>query len=244
MDVNQAKYLLATLPDDARVVDIGGGASPFSRADYVIDALPFRDRGALGEVQINCTPRYSEKTWIQLDLCDHRPWPFDDRFFDFATCSHLLEDVRDPIWICHELCRVAKAGYIEVPSRIVEQSLGVEHPRFAGFYHHRWLINSTNDTLEFRHKPHLLHSVNDAIVARVGINRVINPKYQVLVFHWSQSFNYREILEFDEETVVRELCGFARTARALPDLTVPSDRSCWERFKRWIYYRRLSRGRR
>jgi ubiquinone/menaquinone biosynthesis C-methylase UbiE len=177
-------------------------------------------------------------------LCDHRPWPFEDRFFDFATCSHLLEDVRDPIWICHELCRVAKAGYIEVPSRIVEQSLGVEHPRFAGFHHHRWLINLANDTLEFRHKPHLLHSVNDAIVARVGINRVINPKYEVLVFHWNQSFNYREILEFDEKTVVRELCEFARTARAIPDLTVLSDRSCWERFKRWIYYCRLRRGRR
>ena len=47
-------------------------------------------------------------------------WPFPDKTFDFVVCSHLLEDVRDPITVCRELCRVGKAGYIETPSRIRE----------------------------------------------------------------------------------------------------------------------------
>ena len=55
-------------------------------------------------------------------------------------CSHTLEDLRDPLWVCAELVRVAKAGYVEVPSRAAEQSRGWEHPRIAGLSHHRWLI--------------------------------------------------------------------------------------------------------
>ena len=134
MDLTNAKRLLAQIPDDAVVADVGGGASPFPRANYVIDAIPFDGRGygsdgnthkKLGETPV----RYDESRWIKVDLCDHRPWPFPDKFFDYVTCSHLLEDVREPIWICSELIRVSKAGYIETPSRIKEQTLGVENPR-------------------------------------------------------------------------------------------------------------------
>ena len=54
-------------------------------------------------------------------------------------CSHTLEDVRDPIWVCSEIQRVAKAGYIEVPSRLEEQSYGFQGP-WVGWGHHHWLI--------------------------------------------------------------------------------------------------------
>src|SRR5205807_366128 len=161
-----------------------GGTSPFPRADHVLDAVPFEKRASLGEIDLAGVRRYSKETWHQFDLCEHRPWPFQDGFFDFAVCSHLLEDVRDPIWICHELCRVAKAGYVEVPSRVVEQSLGVEHPCYAGYHHHRWLISKNGKDLEFRLKPHCLHSIQDAVVARVGAWRVINPVYAIETLYW------------------------------------------------------------
>ena len=51
-----------------------------------------------------------------------------DGFFDFAICSHTLEDVCDPVWVCEELARVAKAGYIEVPSRLEEQAWSFQGP--------------------------------------------------------------------------------------------------------------------
>lgn len=241
---SNALRLVRELGSTARVVDVGGGAKPFPRADYVIDALPFEGRAALGQVEVACEPRYTKDTWRKLDLCEHRPWPFPDKYFDYATCSHLLEDVRDPIWICSELCRVARAGYIEVPSRVVEQSLGVEHPSYAGYYHHRWLISCEGGCLEFRHKPHVLHAVHDAIVASVGTLWAINERYSITTLEWSDSFAYREVLEFDEDSVVDELCAFAREARRLPDLTVRCPRSCLGHLKRLAYYRRLRRGRR
>ena len=74
---------------------------------------------------------FTAATWIRQDICGGR-WPFDDHFFDFAICSHTLEDVRDPLHVCAELMRVAKAGYIEVPSRVKETCLGHERWNQAG----------------------------------------------------------------------------------------------------------------
>src|SRR5689334_2177711 len=99
MTSKHARRLIASLSPTAVVVDVGGGASPFPRADYVIDALPYDARETLGRLNVGIEPRFTRETWRQLDLCDRKPWPFPDKFFDFSVCSHLLEDVRDPIWI-------------------------------------------------------------------------------------------------------------------------------------------------
>lgn len=243
MNDQQAARIAGGLPEDARVVDVGGGAAPFWRADVVLDAIEYEAAGRLAKENGEQKPvRYSRDTWVQRDLCAREPWPFSDDEFDYAVCSHLLEDVRDPIWICSELSRIARAGYIEVPSRYVEQSRGVEHPRFAGYYHHRWLISSEQGELQFRHKPHSLHAIPDAIVADVGIRRAINPRYEVLTIDWLGSIDCREVLEFDEQRVVDELCSFAAASRSVPDLVVPRGRPLREQVKRAIYFRRLTRG--
>ena len=248
MDINNARRLLQTIPDNARVIDVGGGAAPFPRADYVIDAMPYGKRGAGSDgnihKQLEVTPRYSADRWIQKDLCDRCPWPIADKAFDFAVCSHLLEDVRDPIWVCSELRRIAKSGYIEVPSRVVEQAKGVENPCHAGFYHHRWLITRDHDRLEFRHKPHVLHSINDGIVIRLGPSKRINPAHAIVTLDWSGDFDAVEVLEFDEQQTISELCNFAATARLLPKLTVNVPMPPLQLIKRRIFYLRLALGRR
>lgn len=241
MDTLEQERIIRRLPMDARVVDVGGGAAPFPRADWVLDALPFDARGSLlGDNQR--AARYSRDTWVQLDLCERTPWPVPDRHFDFAVCSHLLEDVRDPIWICSELSRIARAGYIEVPSRVVEQSVGVEHPSYAGYYHHRWLISARDGRLEFRHKPHLLHSYREAIVARLSPGESIHGDHSVLRFHWSGDLRAVEVLQFNEADVARELRDFAQGARSLPNLTVAAPRPLGERVRRSVYYSRLALG--
>jgi hypothetical protein len=246
MDVKNAKRLLETIPDSAKVIDVGGGAAAFPRSDYVIDAAPFAKNGFGSDGNIHeklgVTPRYSADRWIQTDLCDRRPWPIADKAFDFAICSHLLEDIRDPIWVCSELSRIAKAGYIEVPSRVLEQSKGIENPRHAGYYHHRWLISRDQDRLEFRHKPHVLHSVNNAIVTHLGSGRRINPEHAIVTLDWIGGVEAVEILEFDEQKVIRELCDFAANARRLPKLTLKVPLPPFQLIKRRIFYGRLALG--
>jgi 2-polyprenyl-3-methyl-5-hydroxy-6-metoxy-1,4-benzoquinol methylase len=246
MNLANALRLADELPPDAMVIDVGGGAGAFPRADWVIDALPFDQAGAgsSGNIhkQMNIPPRYARERWIQADLCDRTPWPIADKQFDFAVCSHLLEDVRDPIWICSEISRIARAGYIEVPSRIEEQSRGVEHPRYCGYHHHRWLISLNGDTLEFRHKPHNLHSISNAVVTNLAVNERISQTHAICTLRWTDSLKATEVMEFNEGKLIAELCEFASSAKAQSGLASKVPMPFTDKLKRRVYRFRLLAG--
>src|ERR1700738_5157092 len=112
--------ILDAVGDGGRLLDVGGWAAPIKRADWVIDAMPYDTRAAFGYSVGSGPERYSAETWVRRDICDREPWPFEDNFFDFAVCVTTLEDVRDPVWVCDELSRVARAGYVEVPTILAE----------------------------------------------------------------------------------------------------------------------------
>ena len=140
------------VPEDGLVLDVGGWAKPLGRADWVIDLEPYETRGLYGQAG---DERFTADTWVQRDVCDREPWPFADGRFDYAVCTHTLEDLRDPIWVCRELQRVARAGYIEVPAVVEELTWGIQGP-WVGWSHHRWLCVPEDGGLTFVHKPHLL----------------------------------------------------------------------------------------
>ncbi len=149
--------ILDTLPRDATLLDVGGWAAPFNRATHVLDLMPYETRGAMGSYGPK-PERFGRRTWALRDICDHEPWPYPDDHFDFAICVTTLEDIRDPIWVCHELSRVARAGYVEVPTIEAELIFNVEgNGPFLGHEHHRWLCDVVDGTLVFTHKPHSLH---------------------------------------------------------------------------------------
>ncbi len=114
--------ILGSISEKALVLDIGGWAKPFGRADYVVDAFPYDTRGIGGGDGAE-SERFTRETWIVSDV--NRALPFSDKQFDYVTCSHTLEDIRDPLSLCGEIVRVGKAGYIEVPSRMIESVYGL-----------------------------------------------------------------------------------------------------------------------
>src|SRR5437870_11794806 len=118
-----AERILREVPADAVVLDIGAWGKPFTRADWVLDYMPYETRGLYGKDGED-PERFTADTWVIWDICDRRPFPFSDKQFDFVICSHTLEDIRDPVWVCSELNRIGKAGYIEVRSRLEEQCDG------------------------------------------------------------------------------------------------------------------------
>ena len=149
--------ILETLPEDARVLDVGGWAAPFRRATHVLDVEPYATRGALGGYGPP-PERFSEDTWVIHDMCAREPWPFADDFFDFSLCVTTLEDVRDPIWVCSELSRVSKAGYVEVPTVEAELMQYVpDQGPWLGHLHHRWFCDREGAGLVFWHKDHSIH---------------------------------------------------------------------------------------
>jgi hypothetical protein len=149
--------ILTMLADDALVLDVGGWAAPFRRATHVLDLEPYATRGILGSYG-DGPERFGADTWLMRDMCAREPWPFADDQFDFSLCVTTLEDIRDPIWVCSELSRVSRAGYVEVPTVEAElmhdvQGLGP----WLGHLHHRWFCDAEGDGLVFWHKDHSVH---------------------------------------------------------------------------------------
>ncbi len=202
--------LLARLADDALVLDVGGWASPLSRADWVIDLMPHATRGLY---RPDPEPeRFTAATWVQRDICAREPWPFPDDRFDFVVCSQTLEDIRDPVWVCEEIARVGRAGYVEVPSRLEEQAWGVEGP-WTGRSHHRWLCEIDRDRadIRFTFKFHVVHAepwfFPEGFAARLGDEQRIDWLW------WDGGFTARERVHMDPAELAAELEGFVREHR-------------------------------
>ena len=192
--------LLESIDPDAVVLDIGGWADPFARADWVLDLMPYETRGLYereGWVDPRSEPeRFSSETWIRRDICHHEPYPFADGSIDFVVCSQTLEDIRDPVWVCREMNRIARAGYIEVPSRLEEQSWGVMDNAGVGWPHHRWLIDVHDDGIEFVLKPHSLAARSDQHFPP-GFWERLPEGDRIRALRWEGRFSYRERIFVD-----------------------------------------------
>ena len=224
---NVQKLLAALTPADV-VLDVGGWACPFNRANWVMDAQPFSTRGfyrTFGGPPSQGGERewFTEQTWIQRDICDKRPFPFEDKQIDFAICSHTLEDIRDPLWVCAELVRVAKRGYIEVPSREWESSRGHEGARQVGLSHHRWLIDIGQNRLQFLMKYHTIHS-HWRFSFPASYRRSLPPERCVQWLWWEHSFDCEEVTIHGLPGIVRELERFVEVTHPYPAWRLAFDR--------------------
>jgi len=201
------RRILDTLPDDARVLDVGGWAVPFPRADWVLDLGAYATRGTWGYEGDPAAERFGADTWVQRDICDRTPWPFADDELDFAICSHTLEDVRDPVWACAELARVARAGYVEVPSRLEEQAWGLQGP-WTGWSHHHWLVDVDQDVgrIEFLFKHHVVHAPANRFAD--GFLDTLAPERRIQQLWWEGGFAARERILDTPEELDAELRGF------------------------------------
>jgi hypothetical protein len=200
---NHQEHVLDLIPGDATVLDVGGGLEPFPRADAVLDIEPYdaflaHSRNAEGPV------RFGREDWYSGDICHPEVWAqLPDDAFDFAVCSQTLEDVRDPLFVCAQLQRVARAGYIETPSRFRECAKSKETDVIAGWEHHRWIVDVEDGTLYFKHKNPLINHFD--YVGESRRQHVFNFCSQFLAIHWVGSFNYAERLQKGSPTETEDL---------------------------------------
>lgn len=232
------------------VLDVGRGQTAVSRANYVLDVQSWEVCRRLERwwpKERWPRPYFTNDTWIQRDMCSAEPWPFRDKQFDFVFCLGTLEDVRDPVRVCQEMVRVGKAGYMEMPTRILESMRGVERLRYVGHSHHRWLceFSGTEVSFLFKHaqlhlyprfhvtlcpwigRPRKSHTWTEAFdfIDSIfhGVNRWFrepNPKYRVNRLLWRDGFVVREKVLVDKDELEAELMEFRRRAMELKDLWV------------------------
>jgi hypothetical protein len=214
-----ADAILRRLHPDDVVVDIGGWGEPFPRANWVIDLMPYESRGLYGYEEHE-SERFTKDTWIQRDICDRDPLPFADKSVDFVICSHTLEDIRDPIWVCDEMRRIAKAGYIETPSRLEEQTFGVQGP-WVGWGHHRWLVEIVDGRLEFVFKHHVMCG-RESDRFPPEFLATLEREERVVAFWWENDFEAIERVFIEAEQLDRYLAQFVAKRRGREPLGLPN----------------------
>jgi hypothetical protein len=115
-------YIASVISDGAKVLEVGPGQVPFSKATHFVDYKP----GA------------------NIIMCDVQksPLPFPDKYFDFVYCRHVVEDIVYPFNFLAEMSRVGKAGYVETPSVVAELCRGIDGntPPWRGYNHHHWFV--------------------------------------------------------------------------------------------------------
>lgn len=203
------------LAPSARILDAGGWFEPFVQATHVVDVMPYETRG--GRLQPGPLPgeRFAKNTWHQADFMGPGfRLPYPDKFFDFSVCGHTLEDLPDPRGLLGELRRVSRAGYIETPSRLSEQTAG-RRDRMTGAQghpHHHWIVEAEGRRLLFSSKaaslrgPEHRHCVPLRTFESLEARQAASP---IQGFRWDQDFDW-DFLPEDEaarraEALVRSL---------------------------------------
>lgn len=156
-----------------KVVDIGGMVNGWT--SNIIDLLV--DKNTI-----------DTNNSMQIDICIFEEWQKllnyvkINGMFDYAICTHTLEDVYNPLITLDFLPKIAKAGVITMPSLRTELSK-VESNNWLGYIHHRWMFDIIDGKMLLIPKLELLSSL-------VGNSIKYIPSQEEIKYEWDASIPY------------------------------------------------------
>jgi hypothetical protein len=162
------------LDPNFRVIDIGGIAGGGWTSD-------------IADVIVDINAPFTDSRFINADICNESHWNFilnkvDVEKFDYAICSHTLEDVYNPYTALALLPRIAKAGIISMPSAYTELSR-IENTGWLGHIHHRYIFHPLN------HKIHVIPKIN-ALEFLVPNGLIFKKSFEEVRFEWFSDLEY------------------------------------------------------
>lgn len=129
---------LTSKPIKPTVIDIGASYNPWC-GDFITATVDMNEVGIPNIIQF----RGDMNNIIVWE--DVLKYVSENGKFDFCVCTHTLEDISNPIFVATMLSRVAKEGFVAVPSKYVESRHNGGPCR--GWLHHRWIFNVENDSI-------------------------------------------------------------------------------------------------
>ena len=130
--------------------------------------------------------------------------------------------MRDPLPALAELGRVCERLLIITPSRLLEQTRGIDHPLCCGFSHHPWIVYADAGGLVFRRKTAYLNFPGCHLWCPLG--KTLSVEDGTFVYSGGPVAG-RELAYWSGEQEVEDYRGFVRerAARGGPRL-VPDGR--------------------
>lgn len=156
-----------------KIIDIGGANSfAHGKLDALVDIR--QPQASANHVFIGDIDRPEIWDDILQHAVDHGQW-------DYAICTHTLEDINNPVYAASRIELIAKAGVIIVPSKY--QEFGRFSGNFRGFIHHRWIFDVIDGVLTAFPKINYIECMSDMPVN--GNNE--------LVIEWSGSIGMKQL---------------------------------------------------
>lgn len=107
--------------------------------------------------------------------------------YDFCICTHLLEDIAFPSFVCQMINKVALSGLITFPSKYKELSY-FESNTYRGYSHHRWIMTIKNSTILGFPKQGFIENLNWKEIT----NKLSNDNEELWVL-WSEKIKFNII---------------------------------------------------
>jgi len=178
-----------------RVIDVGG------------DKFGWTSRFA--EMIVDFNSPISSKTMC-LDICEEDSWQQliahvnTVGMYDYAICTHTLEDVYNPFLALKYLPKIAHCGVFTMPSITTELSRGeIENEGWIGYIHHRWIFDSIDGKMLIIPKLTVLEAISNE--ADVKYNKL----QAEIKFDWDKEIPYEifmnNFLGPDTGTVIEAL---------------------------------------
>lgn len=158
-----------------KIIDIGGATS---FADGYLDAIVDAQVPAARSEQY-FTGNINEPEvwqWVHQVAAKQGKW-------DYAICTHTLEDIINPGFVCKQIEQIAHAGLIIEPSKYRE--LSRFSGQFRGFLHHRWIFDVIDGVLTaFPKINYIEHEKFD------GMDKLL-PEREELIIEWEGRIDLR-----------------------------------------------------
>jgi|TARA_B110000444_G_C18669276_1_gene514489 hypothetical protein len=176
---NQKKWLQKN--SHLKILDLG-----CSLVNYWPEANHFADIDDFSEGFKKLNLNYTQ-------IFPNKKLPFKDKEFDYVILSHVMEHIPNLIEFKNEIERIAKAGYIELPTKLNDNIVfGCDEE----IYGHKWWFEFDDDNQCLLYTPK-----KDAIEKFLSVAQVWKfQKYYedsfILQFYWNEKIDLKERAEF------------------------------------------------
>ena len=179
-----------------RVLEVGGGHNPHPASQIIVDKFANDNTHRSGDIKVLKHQQFIEGDGENL--------PFKDKEFDYVICCQVLEHVENPEKFLQEQFRVAKKGYIEIPSLLGERLSPKDSHKWVMHEHNNVLYLVDKSTLDFYNSFDFVELIQDYLPKHSIGFKILErtyPNLQTIRIEWEEDFDY--VVSPTDENILR-----------------------------------------